>query len=82
VEAPWPAFASSSPIKKTFAPVDPEQAILAPLGCTVVFRPCATEDEVLACDADTIICNAAPVTAHVLTHAPCKFGNRSLGSIE
>lgn len=56
----------------TFAPVDRERAILEPLGCTVVFRPCTTEDEVLALarDADAIICDAAPVTARVLAHAP------------
>ena len=56
----------------TFAPIDPERAILEPLGCEVVFRQCATEDDVIALarDADAIICDASPITARVIASAP------------
>lgn len=56
----------------TFAPIEVERAILAPLGCEVLFEPSLTETAVvaLAAEADAIICDAAPITATVLAQTP------------
>src|SRR5690606_12041005 len=51
--------------------IDPERAILEPLGCEVFLGQCATEEEVLdlARGVDAIICDAAPITARVIERA-------------
>jgi D-3-phosphoglycerate dehydrogenase len=52
----------------TFANLDVERAILEPLGCTIIATQSRTEDEVAAAvrDADFVITQFAPVTAHAI----------------
>ena len=51
-----------------FGELDVEKAILEPLGCTITAAQCRTQEEVAAVvgDADFVITQFAPVTAHAI----------------
>jgi D-3-phosphoglycerate dehydrogenase len=52
----------------TFGNLEIEQAILGPLGCTLIPRQCRTEDDLLGCvgGADYVLTQFAPVNARVI----------------